>query len=244
MTAANEGQSFAGRSILVTGASSGIGRAIALDLAAHGASVLLTGRNSKRLQEVAAATGSNSSTVAVDLTSPEAPKVLSEAVADEFGVLHGLVHCAGSIALNTTQQASLHDLESQLRANLLAPYALSQRLVNPLIEGQGDIVFVNSSIVRHPRANAGQFAATQHALRGFADSLREELNPAGVRVMSLYVGRTATPRQAALAKAEERSYQPERLLQAKSVARAVAAALSLPRDAEITELSIRPMVKS
>jgi NADP-dependent 3-hydroxy acid dehydrogenase YdfG len=65
-----------------------------------------------------------------------------------------------------------------------------------------------------------------------------------VRVLSLYLGRTATPRQASIFAAEGRPYQPERLLQPEDVAAMVVASISLPRTAEVTEISIRPMMKS
>ncbi|MGI9328391.1 MAG: SDR family oxidoreductase [Pseudomonadales bacterium] len=244
MTDSVDRGSLAGRCILVTGASSGIGQAIALALSDQGASVCFTGRNIVRLQESVAVAGKNADFVAVDLTNPEAPQVLADHVAQSFGSLHGLVLCAGSIGLNVMQQASLGDLESQVQTNVMAPYALCQRLLGALVEGQGDVVFLNSSIVHYPRANAGQFAATQHAISGIAESLRQELNPQGVRVLCVYVGRTATPRQERLYELEGRVYEPLQLMQPASVAAAVTAALTMPRDAEITELHVRPMTKS
>ena len=89
----------------------------------------------------------------------------------------------------------------------------------------------------------GQYAATQHALRAIADSLRAEVNPQGVRVLSVFPGRTATPMQARLCELEGKAYSPERLIQPEDIASTVIHALTLPRTAEITEISIRPFVK-
>jgi NADP-dependent 3-hydroxy acid dehydrogenase YdfG len=93
------------------------------------------------------------------------------------------------------------------------------------------------------RANTAQYAATQAGLRALATSLRDEVNPAGIRVTTVFPGRTATPRQAMIHDWEGKEYQPERLLQPEDVAAIVVAAVGLPRTAEVTEISIRPMQK-
>ena len=83
----------------------------------------------------------------------------------------------------------------------------------------------------------------QQLLNTLADSLREEVNEQGVRVLSVYPGRTATPRQAGIFEAEGREYTPERLLQPEDLAGMVAGCLALPRTAEVTDLFIRPAHK-
>jgi NADP-dependent 3-hydroxy acid dehydrogenase YdfG len=90
----------------------------------------------------------------------------------------------------------------------------------------------------------GQYAASKHALRAIADSLRDEVNPDGVRVLSVFLGRTASPMQADIYRAEGRRYQPEQLMQPEDVAAVVINALSLPRTAEVTEVRMRPMRKA
>jgi short-subunit dehydrogenase len=109
---------------------------------------------------------------------------------------------------------------------------------------KGQIVFLNSTAGLRARANVSQYAATKHALKAVADSLREEVNPAGVRVLSLFLGRTATPMQASVFAAERREYNPGILMQPEDVAEVVVNALVLPRRAEITEISMRPAIKS
>jgi len=89
-----------------------------------------------------------------------------------------------------------------------------------------------------------QFSATQHALKAFTDSLREEINADGIRVLSIFPGRTATPRQATLYKLGGKDYQADLLLQPEDIASIVTAALALPRTAEVTEIHIRPLIKS
>jgi NADP-dependent 3-hydroxy acid dehydrogenase YdfG len=108
---------------------------------------------------------------------------------------------------------------------------------------RGQIVFINSSAVLTPKPNAGQYAATKHALKAVADSLRAEVNDDGLRVLSVYPGRTASPMQVLVHQFEGRECYPERLLQPEDVATAVINALSLPRTAEVTDLHIRPLLK-
>ena len=114
-----------------------------------------------------------------------------------------------------------------------------------LIKGRGQIVVINSSTgLAVNRPEIAQYAATKHALRAIADSVRAEVNQKGIRVLSVYLGRTATPMQEALYRREARPYDPEKLLQPEDVATMVLAALALPPTAEVTDISIRPMIKS
>ena len=101
-------------------------------------------------------------------------------------------------------------------------------------------MFMNSSIVRGGGPATGQFAATAHALRAIADSLRAEVNPLGVRVLSVFPGRTATPRQAMIFAREGRDYHPDALLQPADVATTVLHSLTMPASAELTDVWIRP----
>jgi NADP-dependent 3-hydroxy acid dehydrogenase YdfG len=89
----------------------------------------------------------------------------------------------------------------------------------------------------------GQYAATKHALKAITDSLREEVNSDGIRVLSVFNGRTATPMQAAVHAVEGRAYCPEKLIQPDDIASVVIHALSLPGTAEITDVQIRPFAK-
>ena len=141
------------------------------------------------------------------------------------------------------QDADLADLDRHYSVNVRAPYALTKALLPLICSNNGEIVFINSSIVQNPKPYAGQYGITKHALKGMADSLRIEVNALGIRVLSVFVGRTATPMQKMLFQREGRAYHPERLLQPEEVASVVIHALSLPRTAEVTEIWIRSMLK-
>ncbi|MEJ2684988.1 MAG: SDR family NAD(P)-dependent oxidoreductase [Candidatus Sulfobium sp.] len=107
----------------------------------------------------------------------------------------------------------------------------------------GQIVFINSSAGLKARAGVSQYAATKHALRAVADSLREEVNAHGIRVLSIYPGRTSTPMQEIVHRMEGRIYDPDHFMRPEDIASVVINSLHLPGSAEVTDVSIRPMNK-
>lgn len=235
-----------GRVALVTGAGTGIGQAIALSLASRGATVWLVGRRAARLTETAARGERSRGELwpyPADITEDRELAGLRDAVLAGGGGLHILVHSAGTIAHGPLERARIADLDAQYRANLRAPYMLTQTLLAPLRESRGDVVFVNSTAALGARPDVGQFAATQAGLRAVADSVRSELNPQHVRVLSVFPGRTATARQERIHAHEGRDYRPEQLMQSDDVAAMVVAALDLPRTAEVKEIVMRPFAR-
>ena len=235
------------RVAVVTGASSGIGRCIALALAKEGARVWLIGRSADKLDEATKAakeTSPHSRSFRADLTRSEDIEQLVAELGSDRGLLHILVHSAGLIRHGEHAGASVAELDAQYRANVRGPYLLTQGLLPLLRREAGQIVFINSSSGLHARVRTGQFAATQHAMKAIADSLRDEVNADGIRVLSVYPGRTATPRTEQLFREERKAYKPELLMQPEDIATMVMQALKLPRTAEVTDMSIRPLYKS
>jgi NAD(P)-dependent dehydrogenase (short-subunit alcohol dehydrogenase family) len=233
--------SLAGTVSLVTGASGDIGRVIAFSLLAAGAEVFMLGRSRARLTRSLPPhdVRERCHFVAVDLTDDEAPGRVASQVGAR-GRLDLLV--LGSGIYERSREPAM--FVRQIAANLVGPYALVQRLLPLLVEAQGQVVFVNSTQGLRAGAGVGQFAATQHAMKAVADSLRDEVNANGVRITSIFLGRTATERQRAIFAAEGRAYPPERLIQPADVAEIVLAALKLPRTSEVTDLVLRPMQKT
>ncbi len=219
---------------LVTGAASGIGRAIGAALADAGAAVARVDIDSKKL---------GAGGYRCDLTSEKEIEKLAAAIRKDFGRLDVLVHSAGLFRTGRLEQTALEDLDSQFDVNVFGPYLLTQKLLPLLKKSKGQVVFINSSAIFSPGANWGAYSASKAALKGLADSLRQEVNADGIRVLSVYPGRTASPMQAAIHAKEGKTYQPERLLQPDDVAAMVLSTLTLPRTAEVTDLSIRPMMK-
>jgi NADP-dependent 3-hydroxy acid dehydrogenase YdfG len=234
-------QTLAGQTALITGASSGIGRAIAVELAARGASLCLLGRRPAVLQDIALRLAPDACkwVYRTDLVDSEEIEKLRGSLARDGAEPTVIVHSAGVIALGPLEQASLADFDRQLNVNVRAPYALTQALLGGLKARRGQIVFINSSAGVSAVPGSGQYSATKHALRALADSLRAEVN-GQVRVTSVFTGATATPMQRSLHAAKGRAYAPETLIQAEDVAAVVVHVLSLPRTVELTDIHMRP----
>jgi short-subunit dehydrogenase len=236
---------FSGQFAVVTGASSGIGRATALALATHGATVCLVSRRLPALQKVAAEAGPDGCCrcYRADLAQPAEIDRLGAELSHDCTHIDILVHNAGAISLGDLATQSAEDFDRQYRVNVRAPFALTQHLLPKLKCRRGQIVFVNSTAALKPGLKSGQYAATKASLRALADSLRDEVNADGVRVLSVFVGRTATPMQAAVHRFEGKQYRPDVLMQPEDVASVIVSALALARTAEVTDIIVRPMRK-
>jgi NADP-dependent 3-hydroxy acid dehydrogenase YdfG len=236
-----------GKIAVVTGAGSGIGKAIATALCAEGAAVCLVGRTRKKLEETAAslqASSTRAEIMPIDLAVDDQMDRLRDDLAKRFSGLDILVLSAGAISHGAVKDASLEAYDIMYRANVRANYRLIQMLLPLLKASSGQIAVINSSVGLTAPANVSQFSSTQHALKALTDSLRNEVNADGIRVLSIYPGRTATPRQEAIYAKSGQEYHPERLLQPEDIASVVINALTLPRTAEVTDISIRPLLKS
>jgi NADP-dependent 3-hydroxy acid dehydrogenase YdfG len=242
-------QAFAGMLAVITGASSGIGRAIALELAAQGAGVWLVARSAGPLEATASQVrqaGGRAWSFPMDVGNDmdAGRDQLQDRLLTESDGLDILVHSAGAYSAGPVADAPVTELDDHYRVNVRGPYLLTQRLLPLLRARRGQIVFVNSSVGLQGRARVGGYAASKHALRAVADALRDEVNADGVRVLSVYPGRTATPLQATIHAEEGKPYRPERLMQPEDVASVVVHALTVQRTAEVTDISIRPMQKT
>jgi NADP-dependent 3-hydroxy acid dehydrogenase YdfG len=236
---------LAGGDALVAGASQGIGRAIASALVDQGMRVWLVARRQEPLDELAATLGPRAMALAADLTdADQRAAVVDRVTSATGGRLDVLVLTAGLTHLGRMDEATIAELDEQLQGNVVAPYGLTQALLPTLRATEGQVVFVNSSAGKSANAGVGQYSASMHASAAMAASLRAEVNDDGIRVTVVHPGRTATPRQESIHRFEGRAYRPELLLQPDDVAEVLVAALRLPRTAELTELSIRPMRKS
>ena len=237
---------FSKKVAVVTGASSGVGQAIALALARDGASLALVGRDLKTLHAVAGrapAAARRIKCYVADLLQDDDLPPLRDRILKDFRGVDLLVHSAGVFAMGRVESAPLDEFDRQYRCNVRAPFALTQLLLPSLLRRCGQVVFLNSTAGLNAAAGVSQYAATQHALKAVADSLRQEVNSRGVRVLSVFLGRTATPMQAAICKLEGRPYDPRQFIQPDDVASAVLNTVALPRTTEIVDIVLRPMKK-
>jgi len=240
-------RNLAGGTALVTGGSSGIGLAVCHALAQSGVRVIVTGRDPERTRATCSALPNPEwhHWLVGDLADDDFLRKLVERC-DELaqGQLAALVHAAGVHDPKAIEASSGDDFDATFATNLRAPFLLSARLLPALRSARGQIVFVNSSATRNPRSDTAAYSASKAGLLAFADSLRATVNPDGIRVLSVFPGRTATPMQREQLAREGRAFVPERLLQPEDVAASILAAMALPRTAEVTEIHIRPNLKA
>lgn len=198
---------LAGRVIAITGASDGLGRAVALACARHGATVVLIGRSEKKLEAVhggIAALGAPEAAIGVlDLERALAADYdrLAAAIDERYGRLDGLLHNAGLLGrLSPIEHYDVPTWCRVLHVNLTAAFALTQVLL-PLLKKSADasVVFTSSSVGRRGRAYWGAYAVSKFALEGLSQVLADELEgTSAIRVNTLNPGRarTAMRRQA------------------------------------------------
>jgi NAD(P)-dependent dehydrogenase (short-subunit alcohol dehydrogenase family) len=192
---------LAGRVIAITGASDGIGKALAMDCAQHGAQVVLIGRNADKLRAVHGAiedAGGPAACIGVlDLESALARDydALTDAIGARYARLDGLIHNAG--ILGTLSPIEHYDVPTWCRVlhvNLTAAFALTQVLL-PLLKAAADasIIFTTSGVGRRARAYWGAYAVSKFGIEGLTQTLAAELeNVSAVRVNALNPGRART----------------------------------------------------
>jgi NADP-dependent 3-hydroxy acid dehydrogenase YdfG len=236
-----------GRIAVITGGGTGIGAALALALAREGTGLYLIGRRLEPLESVAAKArdmGVPAFCCRADLSLSSDQVELTRSLRQSLRRLDFLIQNAALHSIGPVEDGNLEEFDHLYHTNVRAPFALTQAFLPMLKEREGQIVFINSSSGVAAKPMSAQYDATKHALKAIADSLRAEVNSHSVRVLSVYPGRTATDLQARLHATEEKPYRPELLLQPADVASVIMNALLLPRTAEVTDIHMRPMIKT
>jgi NADP-dependent 3-hydroxy acid dehydrogenase YdfG len=223
---------------LITGAGSGIGAAVARRLLDRGDELWLLARDAGRAKELAGRY-EGARTLVGDLAEPERLSwALSHQELPER--LDSLQHIAGIVELGPVGDTTPKTWNQTLAANLVSPAELTRLLLPQLRLARGHVLFVNSGAGLNAHAEWGAYAASKHGLKALADALRQEEHGNGVRVTTVYPGRTATPMQAKVHSQEGKEYDASRWIAPESVATAILTAIDLPRDAEINDLTVRP----
>lgn len=243
---------------LITGATGGIGAAVAELLRERGHDLVLTARSAERLDELAATlrTGAHAATqvinpgavaaarpaprvttIPVDLTEPLRIEA-SLAMADVPARLDGVVHAAGMVHLAPVSDLGADEWIEHLSVNLVSVAELTRLLLPALRAAEGHVVFVNSTAGLRANPEWSAYAASKFGLRALADSLRAE--EPSLRVTTVYPGRTATEMQRKVRAQEGHPYAEDDFAAPATVARVLVSALETPRDAVVSEVTVRP----
>lgn len=223
---------------LITGAGSGIGSELTDLLHQRDDSLVLLARSHERAAELMERYAGARALVA-DLADPIAleEKLSAAGLPDR---LDSVVHAAGVVDLATVADLTATDLQHQLSVNLVAPAVLTRACLPALRSARGTVVFVNSGAGQTAHPGWAAYAASKFGVRGIADALRGEEQANGVRVTTVYPGRTATPMQEKVHAQEGAEYDPSRWIEASTVAATILHCLDLPADATVTEVNVRP----
>jgi NADP-dependent 3-hydroxy acid dehydrogenase YdfG len=242
---------LAGRTALVTGASSGIGRSTAVALAEAGARVTVVARRAERLKDLAAtieAAGGQALVHAADVTKEDEAAGAVEDTVRQFGGLDILVNAAGMTQTGKVENGILDDWRYVFELNFWASMYTSRAAIPALKEGGGDIVNISSTAGRHTvGASFGPYASSKHALTAFNESLRAEVTLAGIRVSIIEPGATSTEihehiKDDRVRESTRAHIEKDGAMRPEDVASAIVFVVSLPPRVNISQMVIRPSV--
>lgn len=232
--------SLKGRRALVTGGTTGIGRAIGNLLAAEGARVFICGRDEghladalKRLEELGEGHG-----VAIDLAEPDAPARFVAAGREALGGVDIVVVNAAGAAEGLTDTSEA-DLRHTIAVNFGA-YLLTAHAAAAAMDGGGDIILIGSTSAHVLGPSSTIYAATKAGTAGFAEALRKELGPKGIRVSLIEPGLTGSDMIEKSPDEKVDAIREDRMLRAEDIAVAAHFALTQPRRAVVQQITMVP----
>ncbi|MCW1885050.1 SDR family oxidoreductase [Luteolibacter flavescens] len=232
--------------ILVTGGTTGIGRATALELAAKGAKVLITGTDPSHLEDAldsfARAPGEITGVLA-DLGTKEGVLEVFAAVDQQLGGLDIAILNAGIAESGPLLEMS-HDICHEIvNVNLGGYISCALESLKRMSGEGGQIILIGSMSAEECGKNAATYVASKSGVRGFAKSLRKEANPLGIRVSLIEPGKTGSDMQDSPPSEQEEAQEEMKMLTAEDVARSVMFVLSQPDRCDIVMLQLRPRLE-
>jgi len=242
------GTNIAGKVVVITGASSGLGEATARYLAERGATIVLGARRAERLQALVdeiTRTGGTASFVATDVTNPAQVQALVDTAVEKYGRVDVILNNAGVMPHSPLERRKIDDWNRTIDINIKGVlYGIAAALPHMQRQKSGHIINV-SSVAGHKvgKGNA-VYAATKTAVRVISEGLRQEIKPWNLRTTVISPGAVATElphsiTEADVAKGIGEFYE-EYAISAESFAHAVAFAISQPDDVDVNEILFRP----
>ncbi len=239
---------IAGKVVVITGASSGLGEATARLLAAEGASVVLGARRVERLRALAdELTGKRGRALAVatDVSDPEQVKALVDAAVREYGRIDVLINNAGIMPQAPLERLKIDEWDRMIDVNIKGVlYGIAAALPHMQRQKGGHIINVSSVAGHKVGPGFTVYAATKHAVRALSEGLRQEVKPYNIRTTVISPGAVATelPESGTEPDVAERllKFYADVAIPAESFARAVAFAVGQPEEVDINEILFRP----
>lgn len=227
-----------GKTVLITGATGGIGAATAKLLAAGGAQLFLTGRNADKLQAVAATCNvPNERTFAADLSNPEAVEQLRQHFFKQSNQIDILINASGVGIIKNMDALSETDFLRSLNYNLYAPFLLLKAFLPAMKEvKKGLIINIPGVLGKVPMAGAAAYCASKYGLVGMMQSVREEVKRTDIRITNLFLGGTDSPFWDTI----DLKVQREKMIQAEEAAKAIWFLCQQPLSGVVNEMVLQP----
>jgi NADP-dependent 3-hydroxy acid dehydrogenase YdfG len=240
-------ENIAGKVVVITGGSSGLGEATARLLSAEGASVVLGARRGERIQAVVGeliGSGGKALAITTDVTHYDQVKTLVDTAVQTYGRIDVMINNAGLMPLSPLERLKIDDWNQMIDVNIKGVlYGIASALPYMKQQQAGHIINVSSVAGHVVRPGNAVYAATKHAVLAISEGLRQEVKPYNLRTTVISPGAVATElpnsvTEPDIAEMAQKSY--EIAIPADSFARAVAFAISQPEDIDVNEILFRP----
>ena len=240
--------SIAGKVVVITGASSGLGEAAARLLSAEGASVVLGARRVDRIQSLTdelAGRGAKALAVRTDVTHREQVQALVDAAVQKYGRIDVMINNAGLMPQSLLERLKIDDWDRMIDVNIKGVlYGIAAALPYMKQQKAGHIINVSSVAGHKIRPGGVVYSATKHAVRVISEGLRQEVKPYNIRTTVISPGAVATELPNSVTEPDVaeniRKFYEQVAIPADSFARAVAFAMSQPEDVDVNEILFRP----
>lgn len=234
------------KTVLISGGTTGIGRATAIMIASAGAKVMLFGRHQAELDETlkeikAGYPEAECQGIIADVSSKDDISRIFQTVDEQFGHLDILINNA-ALAYQSIKEGGYDDWQYVVHTNFIGYMALSHEAVSRMErKGTGHIVNVGSMSADVREKNSSVYVATKSGIQGFSEALRKEVNPNGIKVTLIEPGAVGTDMQDPSPEEQEGLIDALEMLKAEDIAMAIVFALSQPKRADVVNIKIKPL---
>jgi NADP-dependent 3-hydroxy acid dehydrogenase YdfG len=244
-------ENIAGKVVVITGASSGLGEASARHLSELGATVVLGARRTDRIEKLAdeiKAKGGKALAIATDVTDVQQVKNLVDSAVKEYGKIDVILNNAGLMPLSPLEYLKIEDWDQSIDVNIKGVlYGIAAVLPHMKEQKSGQIISVSSVAGHHVGPGSSVYSATKTAVRVISEGLRQEVKPYNIRVGVISPGAVATelPNSVTAADVAEgvQQFYAHAAIAPSSFANALAYIISQPDDVDVNEVLFRPTVQ-